>query len=131
MTSLIDKALSCVGLMRVSEHLAKVDKIDNEAFTAWNTAKTASDEWEAKFKKAVTDLEKRDREVEALKADLAEREMLNHSLDAERNELIDLAAGRLEIINGMSVEILALRPDALLWRNARDKRAGKRGKANG
>lgn len=65
-------------------------------------------------------------EHEAVRRSLAESEMLCHSLDAERNELIDLAAGRLEVINRMATEINSLSPDALLWRAARLKRRGNK-----
>jgi len=93
--TLLDKTLSALGLMRVK----------------------AAKDWEAKFKLAVTDLEKQDREVEALKADLAEREMLNHSLDAERNELIDLAAGRLEMNQRLTVSLAQIETDRNNWRD--------------
>lgn len=127
MTSLIDKALSCVGLMRVAEHGRKVEVLVD----LLDETRAAEKLYADKFKKAVTDLEKRDREVAELKGECVE---LRRSLRQRTNDL-DHIEGQEELserlIAELRDEIASLRPDALLWRNARDKRAGKRGKANG
>ena len=100
MTSLLTKALSCVGLMRVAEHGVDETRI---LTGSRNHCRSRALEAEGRFKKAVTDLEATVR---------------------ERDEWKTLA-------NDLGAIVEATKDDALLWRNARDKRAGKRGKANG
>lgn len=119
MTSLIDKALSCVGLMRVAEHERLTSErvsiaIHNDVVNAFREQLANK---EAKFKKAVTDLEA---EVRARAETVTMNKRLTESLafiETDRDNW-----------RGQAMRNEA---DALLWRNARDKRAGKRGKANG
>ena len=119
MTSLIDKALSCVGLMRVAEHekltRLKTAALDTISQSYVGELKAATD-WEAKFKKAVTDLAAARDEVTRLNSDA-----LNWVSNMGQAD---------DLIAELRAEVNSLRPDALLWRNARDKRAGKRGKAS-
>lgn len=77
-----------------------------------NNLSAGAEEWQAKFKLAATDLAKQAEEI----ADLREAA---HREGVRFNEL---ASDR----DNWRQECLDLRPDALLWRNARDKRA-KRG----
>lgn len=66
-------------------------------------------DWEAKFKRAATDLAAQAEEIAALKKQVIEWQ--------------DIALSQDEQIALLEAETLALRPDALLWRNARAKRA--------
>lgn len=120
------RLLSLFGLMRVSEHEADCDLCQNarvvrDAIDPRSYPETApcpkcrdgywalkaARDWQAKFKKAVTDLEKRDREAEQLSNEIAMQatSIADANRRADQNEI-----------------------DATLWRNARDARRNARSK---
>lgn len=112
--------LHTLGLMTRKEHEAIVADNDDRAYNSWikmiNERDFYVDEYkvlEAKFKKAVTDLEKQANDLR-----LADETI------TLRNAHIDRLKTELDSANDRAAR---LAPDALLWRNARDKRAGKRG----
>lgn len=109
--TILTGVLSAIGLGKkptqpiqseIAEYAADLKRA-NEARDNW---RDSSKEWEAKFNKAVTDLEA---EVIASESYGDQVVSLNAEL-ARLHEIID-----------------ALRPDAQKWRNAREKRAKNRG----
>lgn len=142
---MIARALSLLGLMKRSEHAAEKLRIANSyaarifgleddlrvARESLKIEKDAGAEAEERFKRAATDLAEQAGEI-ARQDDTIERmawEIKRHEDEIRERKQVqyDLARARLEIE--------ALRPDALKWRNylkrSRDRKAGKKGVANG
>lgn len=97
----MNRLLQALGLMRVSEQ-----PVDPET------------DWEAKFKKAITDLAAAREEVAGLAENVA--------------SMKNLAARRDDLIRQQTDEIKSLRPDALAMRLKRERdRDRRKGKVNG
>ena len=103
---MISRALSALGLMKRSEHEARMDAYRDDWQALLDNVIEDRDAWEAKFKLAATDLAKQAEEIERL----------NREVD-----------GKIGVIDSLYTRIDELRPDALLWRAARDKRAARKG----
>lgn len=120
---MISPILNALGLMTRAEH----ERALNAVSSSHNHWQSEARKFEAKFKLAATDLAKQAEEIEAYKQDadrvqhmLNESEKLVSALTDKNVELV----GKLETARGERDAAMA---DALLWRNARDKRAKKRG----
>jgi chromosome segregation ATPase len=128
------RLLSLFGLMRVSEHERNVRALESQLVlreNAFEAIEGERDRLSDKFKKAVTDLEKNDVEIERLTRGwekcAADLKLVRSQLDDSEAELADMKA---HFDQRVSARVEEYQADALLWRNARDKRAGKRGKAS-
>lgn len=115
----MNRLLSKLGLMRVSEHESAIAKLEAHIARADDDVERLEGErdrlsdrlatMESKFKRAATDLADNSLALCDVRAELSATETLLLTAEAE---------------------IAALRPDALLWRRARDRRANNRkGKA--
>lgn len=118
--------LHTIGLMTRAEHEAASFRIECQAAEALNeveylkaelrAADNLASGWEAKFKRAVTDLAAQAEEIAALKKEIAD-----FVRDADHDN---------DTIEGMRSEIKALRPDAEAMRKKRaadrKRMAGKR-----
>ena len=104
--SIIDKALSALGLMRVAEH-ERLTRLKTAALDTISQSYVgelrASTDLEVKYKAAIKDLAVARDEVVALKAD--------------REELRDELSSQDDRICNMEAEIASLRPDAQKWRD--------------
>lgn len=121
------RLLSLFGLMRVSEHKKVVQEEILQSIKAANRAsdekgfrlkaEKRADDFEAKFKKAVADLEKQAGEIAVLRRDYARRGELIQEARNERDRA--------------EAEAKFLRPDALAMRRKRqmdrDRRKGNSG----
>lgn len=132
--------LSFLGLMKRAEHERIVANADDAAYNSWIKVANERDFYvseykalNAKFKLAATDLAAQADEIAANRQDadrvqhmLDESEKLVSALTDKNVELI----GKLQTATGWAdhyqEQMEALRPDALLWRAARDKRAARK-----
>lgn len=151
---MISRALNALGLMTRAEHEQIVFDLDERGYKQWEASTNnleaawyhrdqALDERDdalAKFKLAATDLAKQAEEIAAYKEgakalsriidsgveEIKAQQGLVSALTEKNVELV----GRIETLKGYhrrdTEEIESLRPDALLWRNARDKRSRNR-----
>lgn len=131
--TILTRVLNAIGLMTRAEHEAvKRQAVADKKLIEHVRADRAA--YDAKLKLAATDLAKQAEEIEANKQDadrvqhmLDESEKLVSALTDKNVELI----GKLQTadgkIAGLERRIASLKPDALLWRNAREKRAKNRG----
>jgi len=108
--TLLDKALSYLGLMRLAEHEAKAQTFSDRLTASHNIIDeliVERDRAAATFKKAIIDLEKQSGEI---------------------GQLRDMVTVRNRLVIDLGAECEALRPDAQLWRDRAD-RERKRGQA--
>ena len=106
---MIARALSALGLIKRSEHEREIEILKD----ILEETRAAELLYLNKFKLAATDLAKQAEEIEALRFSLS---FACSSADRDDDTII-----------GLQAEIASLRPDALLWRAAREKRAARKG----
>ena len=118
---MIARALSLLGLMKRSEH----ERLKNEAINAYcrlnDSLRDERNSAQAELKRVAWD-------IAGYKSSIAEQADEIAALKAESDT-------RYDLLSSACAEIEALRPDALKWRNylkrSRDRKAGKKGVANG
>lgn len=121
--------LKALGLMRVSELLNLFGRKKAEDPTPAQAPAPEID-WEAKFKRAATDLAAQAEEIEGLRGDVVAAEK---AADDFKRKLIDAEHEIAAYSNGAKIlhdAIEALTPDAQKWRDylkrSRDRKAGRK-----